>query len=127
MDKAIKNAIIVNCRGCVNTIVRAKGFDADLGDLIECLDRQFGVGQAGDEIVPKFHEMIQGSKEGIQNFGAKLECIFGIINERFQGWYGPIQLKVCFFHGINNRLQDSMQYLYKCPNTSFEDLLLAAV
>ena len=34
-NKAIKNAVIANCRGQANTVVRAKGFDADLGDIIE--------------------------------------------------------------------------------------------
>ena len=50
-DEAIKNAVIANCRGRANVIVCAKGFDIDLNDLIERLDQQFGVGQAGDEIL----------------------------------------------------------------------------
>ena len=50
-DEAIKNAVIANCRGRANTVVRAKGFDSDLGDIIERLDKQFGVRQAGDEIL----------------------------------------------------------------------------
>ena len=71
--------------------------------------------------------MIQGLKESVQDFGAKLECIFGTINERFPGWYAPVQLKARFFHGINDRLRDSMRYLYEQPNTTFEDLLLTAM
>ena len=126
-DEAIKNAVIANCHGRANTVVRAKGFDADLGDIIERLDKQFGVGQAGDEILREFHQMIQGPKESVQDFGAKLECIFGTINERFPGWYAPVQLKARFFHGINDRLRDSMRYLYEQPNTTFEDLLLTAM
>ena len=80
-DEAIKNAVIANCRGRANVVVHAKGFDTDLNDLIEQLDQQFGVGQAGDEILRDFHQMIQGPKESIQDFGAKLECIFRTINE----------------------------------------------
>ena len=71
--------------------------------------------------------MIQGPKESVQDFGAKLECIFRTINERFPGWYVPVQLKTRFFHGINNRLRDSMHYLYDRPEASFEDLLLVAM
>ena len=71
--------------------------------------------------------MTQGPKESVQDFGAKLECIFSTINERFPGWYAPVQLKAHFFHGINDRLQDSMRYLYEQPNTTFEDLLLTAM
>ena len=37
-DKAIKNAIIANCRGQANIVVHEKGFDTDLNDLIERLD-----------------------------------------------------------------------------------------
>ena len=74
--EAIKNAVIANCRGRANVVVRAKGFDTDLNDLIERLDQQFGVGQAGDEILREFHQMVQGPKESVQDFGAKLECTF---------------------------------------------------
>ena len=126
-DEAIKNAVIANCRGRANVVIHAKGFDTDLNDLIERLDQQFGVGQAGDEILREFHEMIQGPKESVQDFGAKLECIFRTINERFPGWYAPVQLKTRFFHGINDRLRDSMRYLYDRPEASFKDLLLAAM
>ena len=126
-DEAIKNAVIANCRGQANVVVCAKGFDTDLNDLIERLDQQFGVGQAGDEILWEFHQMVQGPKESVSNFGAKLECIFRTINEQFPGWYAPVQLKTRFFHGINNRLRDSMRYLYDRPENSFEDLLLAAM
>ena len=126
-NEAIKNAVIANCRGRANVIVHAKGFDTNLNDLIEQLDQQFGVGQAGDEILREFHQMIQGPKESVQDFGAKLECIFRTINEHFPGWYVPVQLKTRFFHGINDRLRDSMRYLYDRPEASFKDLLLAAM
>ena len=126
-DEAIKNAVIANCRGRANVVVRAKGFNTNLNDLIEGLDQQFGVGQAGDEILREFHQMIQGPKESVQDFGAKLECIFRTINECFPGWYAPVQLKTRFFHRINERLRDSMHYLYDRPEASFEDLLLAAM
>ena len=73
--------------------------------------------------------MTQSPKESVQDFGAKLECIFSMIdlNERFPGWYAPVQLKARFFHGINDRLRDSMRYLYEQPNMTFEDLLLTAM
>ena len=104
-----------------------KSFDTDLNDLIKRLDQQFGVGQAGDEILRDFHQMIQVPKESVQDFGAKVECIFRTINECFPGWYAPVQLKTRFFHGINDRLRDSMRYLYDRPEANFEDLLLAAM
>ena len=50
-DEANKNAVKANCRGQANVVVRAKGFDMDLNDVIERLDQQFGVGQAGEEIL----------------------------------------------------------------------------
>ena len=78
-DEAIKNAVIANCRGRANVVVHAKGFDTNLNDLIERLDQQFGVGKAGDKILREFHQMIQGPKESVQDFGAKLECIFRTI------------------------------------------------
>ena len=119
-DEAIKNAVIANCQGRANVVVR-------VNNLIERLDRQFGVEQAGDEILREFHQMIQGPKESVQDFGAKLECVFRTINKWFPGWYVPVQLKTRFFDQINNRLRDSMHYLYDRPEASFEDLLLVAM
>ena len=75
-DEAIKNAVIANCHGQANTVVRAKGFNANLGDIIERLDKQFGVGQAGDEILWEFHQMIQGLKESVQDFGGEIRMHF---------------------------------------------------
>ena len=95
--------------------------------MIEQLDSQFGVGQAGDEILHEFHQMIQGPKESVQDFGAKLEYVFRTINKCFPGWYAPVQLKTRFFHGINDSLRDSMHYLYDRPEASFEELLLVAI
>ena len=71
--------------------------------------------------------MTQGHKEIVQDFGAKLECVFRTINERFPGWYAPVQLKMSFFNGINNCLRDSMHYLYDRLEASFEDLLLVTM
>ena len=53
-NEAIKNAVIANCRGCANVVVRAKGFDTDLNDLIKQLDQQFDVGQAGVKFCESF-------------------------------------------------------------------------
>ena len=39
----------------------------------------------------------------------------------------PVQLKTRFFHGINDRLRDSMRYLYDRLEASFKDLLLVAM
>ena len=38
-NEAIKNAVIANCGGQANVVVRAKGFDTDLNDVIERLDQ----------------------------------------------------------------------------------------
>ena len=75
------------------------------------IDRQFGVGQAGDDILREFCQMIQGPEQSVQDFGAKLECAFRTINEQLPGWYVPIQLKTRFFHGINDCIRDLMHFL----------------
>ena len=65
----------------------------------------------------------KGTRESVQEYGAKLECLYRRLQEQFLGWYIPAQLKDRFFYGMNDKLRDSMQFLYKQPQTTFGELL----
>ena len=106
-DEAEQNAVISNVRQSAGLVVRAVGCDATLDAMLERL----------------VHQLSQGSRESGQEYAAKLECLYYRLQERFPGHYIPAQLKDRVFYGMNNKLRDSMRFLYKQPHTTFEELL----
>ena len=79
--------------------------------MIVRLVKYFGMGVTDDELLREFHQLSQGARELVQDYGAKLECQFRRLQERFPGRYVAAQLKDCFFHGMHKRLRDSMRFL----------------
>ena len=71
--------------------------------------------------------MSQGVHEKVQDFGSKLECKFKILQERFPGRYAAVQLKDRFFSGLQDKMRDSMRFLYMQEDCTFSKLLKAAM
>ena len=126
-DDAIRNAVVSNVRGVAKTVVRALGYDAPLEEMIDRLDDRFGLGETNDALLLEFHQMVQGPHEKIQDYGSKLECKFKFLQERFPGRYGAVQLKERFFSGMNDKLRDSMRFLYNQDDCTFSKLLKNAM
>ena len=59
------------------------------------------MGVTDDELLREFHQLSQGARELVQDYGAKLECQFRCLQERFPGRYVAAQLKDRFFHGMH--------------------------
>ena len=126
-DEAVRSAVISRVRGRASTVVQSKGFNAELDDMIVRLVKYFGMGVTDDELLREFHQLSQGARELVQDYGAKLECQFRRLQERFPGRYVAAQLKDRFFHGMHERLRDSMRFLYIQTSTTFEELLEASM
>ena len=107
-EDAVKNAIFSKVRGTASMVVRACGFNAELDEMIRCLHKQFSMGQADDDLLKDFHQMVQGPHELVQDYGVKLECQFRCLQECFPRSYILVQLKEHFFYGMN----DGMVYVY---------------
>ena len=88
---------------------------------------QFGVGQAGDDILREFHQMIQGPKESFQDFGPNKSVFLEPLMSASLDGMRQFHLKTRFFHGINYHPRDSLCYLYDRPKANFEDLLLTVM
>ncbi|MCG8626387.1 MAG: hypothetical protein MJE68_30860, partial [Proteobacteria bacterium] len=126
-DDAIRNAVVANVRGIAKTVVRTVGYEAELSNMISCLEDRFGLGETDDTLLLEFHQMNQGTTEKIQDYGSKLECKFKILQERFPGRYAEVQLLDRFFSGMNDKMQDSMHYLYSQETCTFSKLLKEAM
>ena len=126
-DDAIRNAVVANVRGIAKTVVRAVGYDAALSDMISRLEDRFGLGETDDALLLEFHQMNQGSTEKIQDYGSKLQCKFKILQEQFPGRYAEVQLLDRFFSGMQDKMRDSMRFLYTQDTCTFSQLLKEAM
>ena len=126
-DDAIRNAMVTNARGIAKMVVRAVGYDAELSLMISHLEDRFGLGETNDTLLLEFHQMSQGLHEKVQDFGSKLECKFKILQERFPGRYAVVQLKDRFFSGLQDKMRDSMRFLYTQEDCTFSKLLKAVM
>jgi len=126
-DDAIRNGVVSHVRGIAKTVVRAIGYESDLPEMLRRLEDRLGFRQTDDCLLLEFHQMMQGPHEKIQDYGSKLECKFKFLQERFPGRYADVQLKDRFFSGMNDKLRDSMRYLYDNNKCSFGQMLKSAM
>ena len=126
-DDAIRNVVVANARGIAKMVVRAVGYNTELSLMISHLEDRFGLGETNDTLLLEFHQMSQGVHEKVQDFGSKLKCKFKILQERFPGRYTAVQLKDRFYSGLQDKMRDSMRFLYTQEDCTFSKLLKAAM
>ena len=101
--------MVATMRGHVKIAIRAIGYDS-----VNILQQEF-------------HQMMQTHKEKVSEFGSKLEHKFRLLQEKCPGHYGSDALKERLFHGMIDKLRDSVRYLYSQPDCNFNKLLKAAM
>ena len=70
---------------------------------------------------------MQTQKEKVIEFGSKLEHKFRLLQEKCPGRYGSDALKERLFHGMIDKLRDSVRYLNSQSDCDFNKLLKAAM
>ena len=126
-DDAIRNAMVATMRGHAKIAIRAISYDSSLDAMLQQLENRFGLGESVDILQQEFHQMMQKQKEKVSEFGSKLEHKFRLLQEKCPGRYGPDALKERLFHGMIDKLRDSVRYLYSQPDCDFNKLLKAAM
>ena len=126
-DDAIKNGVVARVRGVANLIVRSAGYESTLDHIIQCLDDNFSHSETDDCLLQEFHQMQQGIKEGVLEYGSKLECKFRFLQERFPDRYDDSQLRDRFFSSVVNRTRDAIRHKHDNPESTFNELLTAAM
>ena len=126
-ENAIRNAIVATVRGHAKIAIRAIGYDSSLSAMINQLEGRFMEKETTDILLQEFHQMMMGPKDKVHEFGGKLEYKFRLLQERCPGRYNMAQLKDRLFHGMTDKLRDSVRYLFTNPTVDFNQLLKAAM
>ena len=126
-EDAIRNAIVATVRSHAKIAIRAIGYDSSLAAMIDQLENRFSAKETTDILLQKFHQMMMSPKEKVHEFGGKLEYKFRLLQERCPGRYNMAQLKDRLFHGMTDKLRDSVHYLFTNPTVDFSQLLKAAM
>ena len=99
------------------------GFNAPLLTILEAIDKRFGKKSTADRLQQEFFQLQQDKGERIQHSMSRLERAFKKLQEAFPQRYGQEQLKERLFHGVNQQMRDSMQFLYMKETTMYDTLL----
>ena len=122
-DDVIRNAIVATVRTQAKMAIRAIGYGSNLDTMIRQLQDRFGLGETVDLLGQEFHQLMQQPKEKVGEFGGKLEYKFRLLQEKCPGRYVDDQLRDRLFHGMSDKLRDSVRFLYSQPDCSFTKLL----
>ena len=99
------------------------GFDGDLTDILEKVEKHFGKQLSGDRLQQEFYQLSQEKLEKIRQFAGHLEQKFKYLKEKFPDRYQMTDLKDRLFHGMHPNIRESMRFLYKKPEVSYEEFL----
>ena len=125
-DEAIKSSMIGSVTDGVRDYLDFLGFQNSLGILIDALERRYGKGQTTDKIQQQFYQLSQERGETVQEFAGRIETKYKKLITLYPGRYNSEILKERLFYGMTQHLRDSMRYLYKCADTTYDELLLTA-
>ena len=95
--------------------------------MIAQLENRFSDRETTDILLQEFHQMMMSPKKKVHQFGGKLEYKFCLLQERCPGRYNMAQLKARLFHGMTDKLRDSVHYLFTNATVDFNQLLKAAM
>ena len=127
MDDMIRNAIVASVRTHAKIAIRAIGYGSSLDAMIRQLENRFGLGETMDILGQQFHQLMQQPKERVGEFGGNLEYKFRLLQEKCPGIFTEDQLRDRLFHGMSDKLRDSVRFLYSQPGCDFNTLLKAAM
>ena len=125
-DDAIKSGMIGSITDDARDYRDFIGFDKELNVLIEALEERYGKGETTDHIQQEFYQLTQDKNEQVQQFAGRLEFRYKKLVVSYPDRYNAGTLKERLFYGMTQHLRDSMQYLYKQPDTTYEELLASA-
>ena len=107
-DDAIRNVIVATVRTQTKMANRAIGYGSSLDVMIRQLQDSFSLGETVDILGQEFHQLMQQPREKVGEFGGKLEYKFRLLQEKCPGRYVDEQLRDRLFHGMSDKLRDSV-------------------
>ena len=125
-EEAMKNGIIGSVTDAARDYLDFIGFNKDLSIIIAALDKRYGKGQTTDRLQQEFYQLTQDRGETIQQFAGRIELKYKKLVALYPGRYTEEMLKEHLFYGMTQHLRNSMRYLYKQENTTYDELLQSA-
>ena len=99
------------------------GFDANLDDILEKVEKQFGKQLSSDHLQQQFYQLAQDKNEKVRQFAGRLEQKYKYLKEKFLDRYQTKDLRDRLFHGMHPHIHKSMRFLYKKLEFTYEELL----
>ena len=124
--EAVRSMIMCSVRGAWHELVGFVGYQADLGTILKAIEKHFGKKLTGDKLQQDFYQLSQERGEKVKTFAGRLEQLYWKLQDKYPEKYDIGQLKDCLFYGMSQHLRDSMRFLYKKEETSYEELLEAS-
>ena len=122
-EEAVHSVIVHSIQGEVREMISFLGFDTNLGDILEKVKKQFGKQLSGDHLQQEFYQLSQDKNEKVRQFAGRLEQKYKYLKEKFPDKYQTKDLKDRLFHRMYPHIHESMRFLYKKPEVTYEELL----
>ena len=117
-------------KGKALTVINSLQIQASSNQLIECLEKKFGVSYNYDTLMGQFYGLKQDSSESVTAFGTKLETTWTALQHRFPHLMliqdHDLTLKSRFFSGSLEYIQNAVKHKHDSPDVTYDDLLQAA-
>ena len=108
MEEAVHSAIVSSVQGKVREMISFLGFDVNLDDILEKVEKQFGKQLSGDCLQQEFYQLAQDKDEKVRQFAGRLEQKHKYLKEKFPNRYQTKDLKDRLFHGMHPHICESM-------------------
>ena len=125
-DTAIKASIVGTVKGDTREYLNFAGTDRDLDDLIEGLDQWYGDNVVVDRLFKNYFQIMQRRGETVSQFASRLETVYKRLVRVYPERCSGSSLKERLFAGMTQHLRDSLRYLFKRKDTTYEELLITA-
>ena len=129
-EEAIIEGIRKSLKGKALTVINSLPIQASSNQLIECLEKKFGVGYNYDTLMGQFYGLKQDSSESVTAFGTKLETTWTALQHRFPHLMliqdRDLTLKSRFFSGSLEYIQNAVKHKHDSPAVTYDDLVQAA-
>ena len=99
------------------------GFNVNLDDILEKVEKWFGKQLSGDQLQQEFYQLAQDKNKKVRQFAGRLEQKYKYLKEKFPDKYQTKDLKDRLFHGMHPHICESMRFLYKKAKVTYEELL----
>ena len=72
-EEAVHSAIVHSIQGEVKEMISFLGFDVNLDDILEKVEKWFGKQLSGDHLQQEFYQLAQDKNEKVRQFAGRLE------------------------------------------------------